>query len=116
MSDKIENAVVKRTQLGIEDHGILSAWVHVGGFGWGQGFGGFALDRYDETRKKRVGAAPAGIFVRRVLETLGVEEWERLTGTPCRVRRDVALGPINAIGHFTDDKWFEPALEFEALR
>jgi len=110
VSDKIENAVVKATQFGVEDHGILSAWLHVGAAGWGQGFGGYALDAWDEKKKRRVGSERAGIFVRRILETLGVDEWEKLKGTPCRVRR--VGGLIVALGHFTDDKWFEPKVEF----
>jgi hypothetical protein len=114
MSKKVENAVVKRTQLGIEDHGILTAFLHVGSGGWGQGFGGYTLDQYDETRKKRIGGKHAGIFVRRVLETLGADDWEKLPGTPCRIRRDIVSGPIVAIGHFTDNKWFEPEVEFAA--
>jgi hypothetical protein len=110
-----KNVRISSSSLGMEDHGILTAWLHMLGDGWGQGFGGFALDAWNETARKRVGNVACGIFVRRVLETLELDSWEKLAGTHCRVRSRDLSSPLIAIGHIVKDKWFNPAEEFAAL-
>ena len=46
---EIKNARITRTTLGVEDHGILTAFLHLEGDGWGIGFGGYALDEPRKT-------------------------------------------------------------------
>ena len=50
-----------------------------------------------------------------MLETLEVDKWEALPGTPLRVRID-DKGGIEAIGHFLKDQWFNPMILFEQLQ
>lgn len=102
----IENMRVESVSLGTSDHGVLSAWLHLAGDGWGQGFGGFAMDEYDKNKKRRVGHAFGAEFILRILETLGVDQWEKLPNTPLRVDRND--GGITRIGHFLKDQWFDP--------
>jgi len=48
---------IESTQLGIENHGIMTFSLQFNFGGTGQGFGGVALDDYDEALKRRVGTA-----------------------------------------------------------
>lgn len=101
------NARIGGTFLGREDHGILTAYVTLEGGGWGQGFGGYALDTWSEKAKRRVGTAFGLDFIDGVLRVVGVESWEALTGKYVRYRRDSG-GKLSAIGHITENKWFAP--------
>lgn len=116
MPVEIANATIERTSLGIEDHGILTAFLHLEGDGWGQGFGGFQHDYYDAQRKCRVGQPSLATFVRGVLDALGVDEWADLDGVSCRVRWDDGprRGTISAIGHIVKDRWFDAKAAFAA--
>lgn len=111
---EVQNAKITSTSLGVEDHGIFTAWLTLDYGGGGQSFGGFALDTWDEARKKRIGSAYGMEFIARILETLEVATWEKLPGTVCRVRAQHTS--VEEIGHFLKDKWFNPrALADEIL-
>lgn len=75
---------IKRTELGIEDHGIMTAWLHVDWRGGGIGVGGYTLDgpRKDDDGKHlgRFGSDFGMDHVMRILETVGVHNWEDLPG------------------------------------
>lgn len=101
-----KNAKITGTMLGIEDHGILSAMLYLDYGGAGQGFGGYAMDTWDEGFRRRVGAAFGAEFILRVLHTVGVERWEHLKGQHVRVRADHSK--VYAIGHIIEDRWFNP--------
>jgi hypothetical protein len=101
-----KNARIKGTTLGIEDHGILTAFIDLDYGSGGQSFGGRSLDEWDEAAKRRVGHAFGSEFILQVLRTLGVSSWEKLPGTPCRVRAD--WDKVYALGHYLEDKWFDP--------
>lgn len=96
-----QNGIIRSTFLGSEDHGIPTAWLHLDFAGSGQGFGGYTL----------TGAA-AAFWIKRVLETVGAESWEKLPGKHVRVRREKSYDAILAIGHIIEDKWFYPRDEF----
>lgn len=113
---QVENGIVESTTLGIEDHGIFTAWLHLTFDGSGQGFGGYALDGVAEGADERPGTAFGCDFILSILRTLQVESWEKLPGTPLRVRRDEPSGPIVGIGHFVKDRWFFPATLAEEHR
>lgn len=106
---EIKNARITKTSLGYEDHGMMSCMVFVDGAGWGGGFGGYRLDTYDNNAKKSVGTAYGLEFICRVLKAVGVDSWEALVGKPVRVETEGAGGRILRIGHFMEDKWFDPA-------
>jgi hypothetical protein len=103
---RIENARITATRLGVEDHGIFTADICLSGDCMGCWFGGYALDGYDKAKKRRIGTDFGTEYIRRLLETLGVSEWEKLNGTPVRVAFDGNRAV--KIGHFIDDKWFDP--------
>lgn len=99
------NAKIKGTMLGYEDHGMLSCWLYLEQPGCGQGFGGYRLD------SPKGDHIVCGFWVRRILETVGVEKWEDLKGKYIRV--EGSEGGIEAIGHLLEDKWFRPRAELE---
>ncbi len=112
---EVENAVIRFTTLGYEDHGVLTAFIHLDFKGGGQGFGGFGLDNIAEDDSTERSPHPAaGLFIGRVLSVLGVGKWEDLKGKHCRIRH--SWTKIEAIGHIIEDEWFDPQVEFELLR
>ena len=103
-----KNAIIESTTLGYADHDVLSFWLMLDYGGTGQGFGGFALDGPGKNGH-RVGCAFGLEAIMGVLTTLGVDTWEKLPGTPLRVRGDLGLGSskIDAIGHLLKDQWLD---------
>lgn len=104
------NAKIKSTMLGVEDHGILTFYLHCEWPGSGCGFGGYAIDKFDPASGKRLGYGPGLTAIKRVIETVGVESWEKLAGQVIRVSHDG--NKILAIGNLLEDRWFDPAAFF----
>lgn len=90
---EIRNAKITKTSLDIER--MFTAWIHLDYSGAGQAFGGYCL-----------GGEWGCQFIRKVLETVGVECWENLPGKYIRV--ECEHSKVHRIGHITDDKWFDP--------
>lgn len=103
MPDKIENAQIARTFLGVEDHGMMSFSLYMQGEGWGQSFGNISLDGFNRQLNKREGWANGFVLVRSILEAVGVQSWEDLKGKYCRIKREE--GMIVAVGHVMNNKW-----------
>lgn len=100
-------ATIDRTELGIQDHGLMNVWLHCSWPGSGVGVGGYALDTYDRTEKKRVGTGYGLDFVMQVLDTVGVRTWEQIAGKQIIVLFDGDGGwGGSAVGfaHLSDDK------------
>ena len=106
MERQIKNAKIESTSLGYEDHGILTIFLGLDYSGAGQGFGGYALDQYDELEKKRIPTKLSGIWIQKILEVVGVDKWEDLKGKYIRVESD--MGKVYKIGNLLEEKWFEP--------
>lgn len=90
----IQNALIKDTFFGFEDHGILTCWLSLDVDGCLKIFGGYSLEYY--------GTA----FQKEILRVVGVGSWEELKGKYCRVVNG-ELSPIR-IGHIIEDRWFDP--------
>jgi hypothetical protein len=78
-------AKVEETMLGVEDHGILTATLHVTYGGSGQGIGGYALDNPDpdmgdSADTRRIGTAYGMEWIARCIRACGVDRWERIKG------------------------------------
>lgn len=101
---KSENASITSTFFGVEDHGILTFSITLEGDGWGQSFGGIALDSWNDQKNKRSeGFAPGLILMRDIISAVGATSWETLTGKYCRVERE--SGMISSLGHPVKNKW-----------
>lgn len=77
------------------------------------GFGGYALDQHVGRDQPRV-AGPGYQAIRCILETLGVDSWEKLPGTLCRIEERGS--GIGRIGHIMEDRWFNLAVYMEDHR
>lgn len=99
------NAIIESTMLGIEDHGMITCFLHLNYGGSGQGFGGYSLESMDSK----------GItFIRKILETVGVDKWEQLKGKYVRARWE--HNKCHAIGHIIEDKWFSPEEFYKGVK
>jgi len=107
MEEKIEirNATINSTMLGVEDHGIMTFNLNLDYGNLNQGAGGYALDQYDETQKKRVGSALGMEMIMQLMKVVGVEKWEDLKGKNIRVQS--SWNKVHAIGHFLKDEWLD---------
>jgi hypothetical protein len=103
---EIRNAIIKSVSLGIEDHGFLTAYLHLDYGGTEQGFGGYCLSA--------PGANYGAEFIRQCLEVVGVREWEDLPGSTVRVKSEHTKA--HAIGHIVKERWFNPTELFEAMQ
>lgn len=85
-----EIARIESTYLGYEDHGILTAYLHVTYGGAEQGIGGYDLRPHN-------GAASAR-WIGWTLKACGVDSWERLKGRTIFVltsdRKPIGIEPL----------------------
>ena len=95
------NAIIGQTHIGYEDHGILTVWLFLESPGSSQGFGGFGC------------STNASFWIKRILDTVGVQTWEELKGKHVRV--DGTNDNITGIGHIMKDKWFYPKKELSEV-
>jgi hypothetical protein len=102
----IDNCKIISTQLGTEDHGVLTCYIMVEGDGWGCGFGGYALDDYNPVLKMRLATAKGFQAITEILKVVGVENWEDLKGQYIRAEHQGCGGGIMKIGHLMKDQWF----------
>ena len=100
-----KNAVIKSTSLGYEDHGIMTFFLHLDYGGGGQGFGGYGLDKPNDGDRPpyRLGTAFGLEAIMRVLDVVGVSEWEKLPGKSVRVR--ACHDKVKELGHYLKEEW-----------
>lgn len=110
---EIKNAIIERATITSDDHGLLSAWLHLNYGGSGQGFGGYCLYLPKSFTHHRLESC-AGHFIFRVMEIADVSEWAQLPGKTIRARGNNVK--IYAIGHIVKEDWFEPEKDFASLR
>lgn len=101
--EKIENAIITDTYLGVEG-GYLTARIDLDGGGWCCSFGDYVLGHWDDTSKNSSGYAAWAIS--ELLKAIGVKSWEQLSDTYVRVKRGGWGGRIVAVGNILHDKWF----------
>lgn len=81
---------IRRTQLGFEDHGIMTAMLDIDYGDSSQSIGGYSLD-------SSCGPAMA-LFVEGILRATGVDFWEKVVGRTVFVlsvdRRAVGIEPL----------------------
>lgn len=108
---EIKNAKITSASIEIEDHGILTAWLHLEyGDSTAQGFGGYGFYASPKTWQKK-DFPFFGRFVWRCLEIAEVGRWSDIVGKTVRVKAD--WGKVQAIGHITRNDWFDPSEQFK---
>lgn len=101
--------LIERTSLGREDHGIFTAQLHCAGAGTGIGVGGYSLDTPDPDSKSpwnRIGTAFGLDHIIRIMETVGVDEWEQLRGKRIIVLfdKEATWGPVVGIADLSGER------------
>jgi hypothetical protein len=92
-------ARIDSTRLGWEDHGILTAYLNCSWASGGIGVGGFCLDTPQSREKRdagdysRKGTAYGLDHLMRLMETVGVDRWEKLPGQQVLVLFEDSGGP-----------------------
>ena len=103
------NAQIESVMLGYEDHGILTCFLHLKQESSGQCFGGYRLDA-PKNKQSELGT----FWIKRILDTVGVREWNELEGKHIRVSGE-EFGEIYGIGHIVENKWFYPKKEIDEV-
>ena len=103
---EICNAKITGTMLGKEDHGIMTCLIYCEFENGACAYGGYALDTFDKTQKKRVGVGKSIEAIMRILDCVGVDSWEQLKGKYIRIEHTGWGGGITKIGNLIKDKWF----------
>ena len=104
---EIKNAKITNISVSMEDHGCLTFYITLDGGGWGCNYGGYCIGK-GYLGAKEFYSTGAGLEVlMRIMDTVGVEKWEDLTGKYCRVKTEGWGGTIQAIGNILTDKWFD---------
>jgi len=105
--EKIENAMIRSTFLGFEDHRIFTFILHLDYDGRGQGAGNFGLDTPVKDKKgnfvRRIGTKEGMTLIMDILNVLEVDNWEKLKGQYIRVKHNNFK--VSAIGHIIKNKW-----------
>lgn len=105
---EISNAQIEKVSLTMRDHGCLTYYIDLrigkgsfcsyGGYCIGHGYLG--ADHFDG-----MGAGLEAMM--RIMDVVGVENWEELNGKYCRVEHDGWGSTIKRIGNLLEDKWFD---------
>lgn len=102
---------IKSTSLTIEDHGIVTAYLHCEGDGSGIGVGGYCLDQpvkdADGKFLRREGTGYGLDHIMQILNTAGVGSWEKLPGLNIIVLHETpSVWGSTAVGfaHISDEK------------
>jgi hypothetical protein len=114
----IKNAVIDSATITNDDHGLLTAWLHLNyGNSGCQGFGGSALYLPKGFKHHDITHQYAGHWIWRIMEIAEVSEWSKLKGKSIRVEldKDGLGGIIQAIGHIVKDDWFNPSVDFKNI-
>lgn len=101
------NATIAETKLGYEG-GVFTCYINLRGDAWAQSFGGYRLDAPPGSLLIPItyDLAYGIIFIKSILNAVGVREWEKLPGKNIRIKR--THDKIYEIGHFLEDRWFNP--------
>ena len=114
---EIKNAQIISTMLGREDHGVMTFMIFVRfDKGIQCGIGGYSLDSYDKILKKRMFKAESMEVISKILDVVGVNEWEKLNGSYIRIKDNGWGSTIDEIGNLMEDKWLNFKEFFEVRK
>ena len=120
IEQKIRNAIIESVSIDMGDRGLLTAWLHLDyGDSCHQCFGGFSLYLPKSYTLFTEKGDFAGHFIFRCMQIAGVEDWSKVKGKSIRVKYEGGAGfssKIIAIGHITENDWFNPSEDFERMK
>lgn len=102
------NAQIKSTSLGYGDHSIFSFYLVLDlQGGAGVTVGGYVMDKYVEAKKERIGTEYGMNVIKRILEVVGVRNWEELKGKYIRVENCGLGSRVTKIGNLMKEEWID---------
>ena len=104
---KIENAKITSVDLSIADHGVATLRLVLEGAGWGCVYGGYVLGKGYLGADKFEGSAKGMESIIRIMDVVGVEQFNDMTGKIVRVATTGWADSIKIIGNVLSDKWFD---------
>lgn len=104
---EIINMKIRNTSLTMADHGVLTFYISLEGDGHGLIYGGYIIGNGYLGAKEFHGSVNGIEALMRIMDTVGVERWEDLSGKYVRVVRDGWGSTISKIGNIIEDKWFD---------
>jgi len=102
----IENAKIKSVNLSMKDHGCLTLEMWLQGNGWDIVYGGYAIGNGYLGAKNFNGNEKSAEYIMRIMDTVGAEKFNDMTGKYIRVETNGWGEPIDKIGNIVEDKWF----------
>lgn len=103
----ILNAIIKNTKLGF-DYPVFSFDLTLDiQDGTGVILGGYALDNYVKSKKKRIIQQRGAEAIQRILEVVGVDSWEQLKGRYVRIETKGLGCPVSKIGNIMKEEWVD---------
>lgn len=100
------NARIKHVTLSMADHGVLTYGLTLDFGGSGCVYGGIVIGKGYLGAKAFEGYAKGMEALMRIMNVVGVERWEDLTGKYIRVVDPGWGGIVDMIGNILEDKWF----------
>ena len=106
---RIENALITNVDLSMADHGCFTLAMTLEGGGWGVVYGGYCLGKgYLVADDNFFDGSAAGMeYLIRIMDTVGVENFQDLNGKYVRVATKGWGSSVKIIGNIIKDKWFD---------
>ena len=104
---EVVNAKITRADLSMADHGVLCYYLTLEGRGFGCNYGGRVIGKGYLGAKHFKGSEKGIEAIMRIMDTVGVENWNDLKGKYVRAVLNGWGSPIDKIGNIIEDKWFD---------
>ena len=107
IEEKICNAKITGTRISMEDHCVLTFDLIIEWGCCGCAFGGYAIGHGYLGADEFTASGTGLVAMMRIMDTVGVEKWEDLTGKLIRIVDPGLSGRLTKIGNILEDKWFD---------
>ena len=104
---RIENATIKKVDLSMADHGVLTLSMVLEGSGWGCVYGGYVLGQGYVGAKQFKGSAIGLESIMRIMDVIECDTFNQMNGKIIRVAVKGISTPIKIIGNVINEKWFD---------
>lgn len=105
----ILNAQIKSTKFGFTHHSCLTFEVNFEHQKGCQSIGDYCIGHggtYYDKEKYITGSKKGTEAMARIMWAVGVESWEKLKDSYCRVKFDEETERLTSIGHIVNNNWF----------
>ena len=104
---KIENALIKKVDISMEDHGCVTLQIELYGDGWACAYGGYCIGHGYLGAEDFDGSAKGMESIARIMDVVGVSRFNDMSGKYVRVATKGWGDTIKIIGSIIKDKWFD---------